>query len=193
MSQIRTTRRDVIRAGAAAGAIAGATALGARGASAAGRTAAHPALLAQDTVELTWAINAVSGTEIDLVQKVVDSFIAKNPNYKVSVLNYDPETYDQKLLTDISAGTMPDMFVSADVFTKPFFDSGLTADLNPLAAETGFDLTEFDEKFLALGEYEGKLGFLPRAADVVVTYYNKEMFDTAGVPYPSEDWTYQDM
>jgi len=193
MSQIRTTRRDVIRAGAAAGAIAGATALGARGAGAAGRRAAHPALLAQDTVELTWAINAVSGTEIDLVQKVVDSFIAKNPNYKVSVLNYDPETYDQKLLTDISAGTMPDMFVSADVFTKPFFDSGLTADLNPLAAETGFDLSEFDEKFLALGEYEGKLGFLPRAADVVVTYYNKEMFDTAGVPYPSEDWTYQDM
>src|SRR5690606_7220402 len=83
--------------------------------------------------ELEWAINALSGTEIDLVQAVADAFVAANPDYKVTVLAYDPETYDQKLITDISAGTMPDLFVSADVFTKPFFDSGLTADLIPLA------------------------------------------------------------
>jgi len=197
MNDIRKTRRDIIRtaAGAAAGATAGAVALGARGVGASALPAIHAptAVLAQDTTELTWAINAVSGTEIDLVQKVVDAFVAANPTYKVTVLNYDPTTYDQKLLTDISAGTMPDMFVSADVFTKPFFDAGLTADLKPLAAETGFDLTEFDTKFLDLGVYQDKLGFLPRAADVVVTYFNKDMFDAAGVAHPTADWTYPDM
>jgi multiple sugar transport system substrate-binding protein len=88
---------------------------------------------------------------------------------------------------------LPDLFVSADVFTKPFFEAGLTADLKPLAAGTGFDLKEFDEKFLALAEYDGKVGFLPRAADVVVTYYNKRMFDAAKVDYPTDKWTYQDM
>jgi multiple sugar transport system substrate-binding protein len=146
-----------------------------------------------DGAELTWAINAQSGTEIDLVQAVVDAFVAENPGYQVTVLAYDPVTYDQKLLTDISAGTMPDLFVSADVFTKPFFDSGLTADLIPLAESTGFDLGTFDEKFLALGEYEGKLGFLPRAADVVVMYFNKRMFDEAGVEYPTDAWTWTDL
>jgi multiple sugar transport system substrate-binding protein len=143
--------------------------------------------------DLTWAINAESGTEIDLVTKVADAFVAANSNFKVTVLNYDPVTYDQKLLADISGGTLPDVFVSADVYAKPFFDSGLTADLRPLAEAAGFDLGTFDEKFLALAEYDGKVGFLPRAADVVVTFYNKRMFDEAGVAYPTDTWTYADM
>ena len=147
MSIIRPTRRDVIRSLVAAGA----------GASALSLAHQHPALAGvaprssgltsrfQETVELTWAINALSGTEIEMVQAVADQFVALNPNYEVTVLNYDPETYDQKLLTDISAGTLPDLFVSADIFTKPFFDANLTADLRPLAESTGFDLSLFDD------------------------------------------------
>jgi multiple sugar transport system substrate-binding protein len=192
----KATRRDVLKTIAAAGAgAASLSVLNAEGSLAAGAASKAASIgRAQDqNVELTWAINAQSGTEIDLVQAVVDKFVELNPNYKVEVLNYDPETYDQKLLTDISAGTLPDLFVSADVFTKPFFESNLTADLIPLAAETGYPLENFDEKFLALAKYDGKVGFLPRAADVVVTYYNKKMFDTAGIPYPTPDWTYDDM
>ncbi len=191
MNPIRSTRRDIMRA---AGAGAALSLAGITGAAAAPGGLTPLFTRGQDDgAELTWAINAQSGTEIDLVQSVVDAFVAENPGFKVTVLNYDPITYDQKLLTDISAGTMPDLFVSADVFTKPFFDSGLTADLIPLAAETGFDLETFDEKFLALGEYDGKLGFLPRAADVVVLYFNKEMFDAAGVEYPTDEWTWTDL
>lgn len=187
----RMNRRSVLRStvGATALALGSQTALATPGSQLSGLRS----LRQDETVELTWAINAVSGTEIDLVQSVVDSFVEQNPNYRVEVLNYDPETYDQVLLTDISAGTLPDLFVSADVFTKPFFDSNLTADLRPLAEASGFDLDTFDDKFLALAEYDGKIGFLPRAADVVVTYYNKRLFDEAGVDYPTADWTYDDM
>jgi multiple sugar transport system substrate-binding protein len=188
----RTSRRNILRSAAAGGA---GLALAQHGALAAGNGGFRPLFSrGQDgNYDLTWAINATSGTEIDLVQKVVDGFVAANPNYKVTVLNYDPETYDQKLLTDISGGTLPDLFVSADVFAKPFFESNLTADLKPLAEAAGFDLGTFDEKFLALAEVDGKVGFLPRAADVVVTYYNKRMFDEAGIAYPSDTWTYQDL
>ena len=87
----------------------------------------------------------------------------------------------------------PDIFVNADVYTKPFFEAGLTADLVPYAEKTGFDLSSFDPKFLDLARFEDKVGFLPRAADVVVTYYNKRMFDEAGVAYPTDAWTVQDM
>lgn len=191
MNRIRSTRRDIMRAAGAGAALSIGGGSIAEAAPGGGRVLYSRGQ--DDGAELTWAINAQSGTEIDLVQSVVDAFVAENPGYKVTVLAYDPETYDQKLLTDISAGTMPDLFVSADVFTKPFFDSGLTADLIPLAESTGFDLGTFDEKFLALGEYEGKLGFLPRAADVVVLYYNKRMFDEAGVAYPTDEWTWTDL
>lgn len=196
MNTNRVTRRNVIRSAAAAGAGVSALALGSKpGAMATTGTLQPNALrLNQDgQIELTWAVNAFSPAETELVQAVVDAFVAENPDYSVTVLGYNPETYDQVLLTDISAGTLPDIFVSADVFTKPFFEAGLTADLRPLAEESGFDLDAFDDKFLALAEYQNMVGFLPRAADVVVTYYNKRLFDEAGVPYPTADWTYEDM
>ena len=144
----KATRRDVLRTIAAAGAgAASLSVLNAEGSLAAGSAskAASIGRAQEENHELTWAINATSGTEIDLVQAVVDKFVELNPNYKVEVLNYDPVTYDQKLLTDISAGTLPDLFVSADVFTKPFFESNLTADLTPLAAETGYDVEAIRE------------------------------------------------
>src|SRR5690606_4620976 len=40
--------------------------------------------------------------------------------------------------------------------------------------------------------FEGKVGFLPRAADVVVVYYNRRMFDDAGIPYPTPEWTWDE-
>lgn len=195
MDTTKTSRRQVLKTLAAAGAGASTLALGSHNALAgAGIKPTSVYSRGQDDgVELTWAINAISGTEIELVQSVVDAFVAANPNYKVTVLNYDPVTYDQKLLADIAGGTLPDIFVSADVFAKPFFDAGLTADLQPLADAAGFDLNTFDPNFLALSQVDGKVGFLPRGADVVVTYYNKRIFDEAGVPYPTTDWTYDDL
>lgn len=181
MNEYRASRRKVLGSLASgAGALAIYTATG--------RTYAQ-----DENFELTWATNNLEGTEPEMLQKVSDMFVAANPNFKVTVLKYDGATYDQKLLTDIVANTLPDIFVSADVYTKPFFDSGLTADIRPLAESTGFDLNTFDPLFLSLAEYDGKIGFLPRAADVVVTYYNKTKFDAAGVPYPTPDWTYDDM
>src|SRR4051812_44639502 len=67
---------------------------------------------------LNWAVNAFSPSETDLVKKVADNYMAAHPDVKIDVLGYDPTTYDTKLLSDIAAGTLPDIFVSADVYTK---------------------------------------------------------------------------
>jgi multiple sugar transport system substrate-binding protein len=142
---------------------------------------------------LSWAVSAFSPSETDLVKKVADGYMAAHPDVKIDVLGYDNNTYDQKLLADIAAGTLPDIFVSADVYTKPFFDAGLTADLKPFMDKTGPKIEDFDDKFIALAEYQNKVGFLPRAADVVVLYYNKAKFDAAGVAYPTESWTLDDL
>lgn len=143
--------------------------------------------------ELTWAVDNFAPVETDLVQKVVDNYVASHPDFKVSVLGYDPKAYDTKLIADVAAGTLPDIFVNFDVQTKTFFDKGLTADLKPYMDKTGPKVEDFDENFISLALYDGKVGFLPRAGDVVVMYYNKRMFDEAGVKYPDDNWTYDDM
>jgi multiple sugar transport system substrate-binding protein len=145
------------------------------------------------SVELNWAVSNWAATEVSLVEQVANNFEALHQGWTVNVLGYDPNTYDQKLLADIAAGTLPDIFVNADVYTKPFFDAGLTADLKVYADQTGFDLASFDPKFLDLATYDGKVGFLPRAADVVVLYFNKRLFDEAGLAHPTEEWTWTDL
>jgi multiple sugar transport system substrate-binding protein len=148
---------------------------------------------ASAATELSWAVANFQPAEVNLVQQVVDNFIAANPDYAINVLAYDPETYDQKLIADVAAGTLPDIFVNFDVQTKTFFDQGLSADLKPFMDETGPKVEEFDPKFIELAISDGKVGFLPRAGDVVVLYYNKRMFDEAGLAYPTEEWTYDDL
>jgi len=151
-----------------------------------------PATASKDKIKLSIAVNNSSPAEVTLMQKAVDLYKTDHPNADISVLGYDPTTYDQKLLTDVSGGTLPDIFSVSDVFNKPFFQNGLIADLKPLAAKTGFKLDDFDPQFLGLADYQGKIGFLPRAADVVVLYYNKRMFDEGGMKYPDTNWTMQD-
>lgn len=194
MTRTRTTRRDVLKSSLLAGAGASALALNRPSLSRAqpGLGPSRHAPSRQDGATLRWAVNNTSPAEVDLVQKVVDQFLQSHPGWDISVLGYDPSNYDQLLMADIAAGTVPDIFVSADVFTKPFFDVGLTADLAPLAAEHGFNLDDFDPKFLDLARYEDKIGFLPRAADVVVVYYNRRMYDEAGIPYPTPEWTWDE-
>lgn len=152
-----------------------------------------PAIATNSKFKLAIAIKNNTPAEVMLMQKVVDLYKAQRPNADVSVLSYDPTTCDQKLLTDISGGTLPDVFTCSDVYNKPFFQKGLIADLKPLAEKTGFKLDDFDPQFLGLADYQGQIGFLPRAADVVVLYYNKRMFDDAQVKYPDANWTMSDL
>lgn len=157
------------------------------------RAGLRSARAGQATTELTWAVANFAPAEVELVQRVVDGFVAANPDYRVNVLGYEPEAYDTKLVADVAAGTLPDIFVNFDVQTKAFFDKGLTADLKPFMDQTGPAVEEFDPKFIELAISDGRVGFLPRAGDVVVLYYNKRMFDEAGVAFPSDAWAYGDM
>ncbi|MGH2560076.1 MAG: extracellular solute-binding protein [Thermomicrobiales bacterium] len=170
--------------------------LGSSAASATALSLGVPRLSVRSTLaatNLNWAVSAWAPTETSLVEQVIQNFESGNAEITVDVLGYDPNTYDQKLLADIAAGTLPDIFVSADIYTKPFFDSELTADLKPFMDQTGPKVEDFDQKFIELAMYDGKVGFLPRAADVVVLYFNKRIFDEGGVAYPTEDWTLDDL
>jgi len=173
------------------GASTGASAAPSTAASSAPGGAASPAVNTAK-IKLNIAVNAGSPAETTLMQQAVDVYKESHPNADIAVLGYDPTTYDQKLIADVSGGTLPDIFSVSDVFNKPFFKAGLIADLKPLAATTGFKLDDFDPQFLSLADDGGKIGFLPRAADVVVMYYNKRMFNEGKVAYPTTDWTMQD-
>ena len=138
---------------------------------------------------------AYPGEESELVMRpeVVKMFMEKHPNIIVEEQPV-PGEYDTTVLAQIAAGDPPDVFVSGDVFVAPFIKDGVAADLTPFF-EADPDLKEEDFYPSVIDYFRGPDGhvyMLPDAVDVQRIYYNKDLFDAAGVAYPSEGWTTDD-
>ena len=61
--------------------------------------------------------------------------------------------------------------------------------LNDLIEQEQFDTSVYPESLLTPLRYEGELYALPQEVSPFVIYYNKEMFEAANVPLPTDDWT----
>jgi multiple sugar transport system substrate-binding protein len=69
---------------------------------------------------------------------------------------------------------------------------GCWENLDPYIEASGYDLNDYWPGLLESAKYQGSVYGLPRDIEVNIIYYNKDLFDAAGVAYPSEDWTWDD-
>ncbi|NIQ99401.1 MAG: extracellular solute-binding protein, partial [Gemmatimonadales bacterium] len=58
--------------------------------------------------------------------------------------------------------------------------------------DESFDLPDFYPDLVDLCRHEGALFSLPRYTSVYVLFYNKDLFDAAGLAYPDNTWTWDD-
>jgi multiple sugar transport system substrate-binding protein len=68
---------------------------------------------------------------------------------------------------------------------------GLLTDLTPLIERDGWDTSDFLPDVLNIYNIEGKLYGIPFLTTGSYIYYNMKLFDEAGIPYPTSDWTDQ--
>jgi multiple sugar transport system substrate-binding protein len=72
-------------------------------------------------------------------------------------------------------------------------EAGAVLSLDPLfEQDPEFGPGEFYPGALEAFRLQGKIWGVPETVDEIVLYYNKDMFDQAGVPYPQPDWTWDD-
>ena len=101
------------------------------------------------------------------------------------VINYyDWDIPDQKFIDDFNAAN-PDIQVVAH--SIPANGERLTK--LDILAMSGGDMDKSFGKYAIWGQYDGKYYGIPFRATQSVVYYNKDMFDKAGVEYPKDDWT----
>jgi multiple sugar transport system substrate-binding protein len=133
------------------------------------------------------------GSDLDtqVYQKRVDMFTAKNPNITVELV-YIPSDYSQKVQTMIAGGTAPDIIqLSEDVHS--YSSKGQIISLNDFVAKDSLDLkARYGETGGLTTAYSmnGDLYAMPDRGGALILYYNKDMFDAAGVSYPTKDWTW---
>ena len=108
-------------------------------------------------------------------------------------LTHIPTEYDQKLLTRIAGGNSPDIMMFAEQI-HAYSARGQLLALDPFIEESGLNLEErFSPESIDLYRRDGQLYAMPDRSGAMVLYYNKDIFDAAGVAYPSADWTWDDL
>jgi multiple sugar transport system substrate-binding protein len=136
-----------------------------------------------------------SPEEIDIITHSISDWQAANPNIKV-VFEHTPYTgYDSKILTRIAGGAAPDIIASEVDYFVTFASKGVLEDLTPYAqADSSFANPDFFPRILNRFTVDGKLLAIPRdVAPFACVFYNKDLFDQAQLPYPNDDWTWDDL
>lgn len=131
----------------------------------------------------------------EVIQASIDEYVTDYcPDAEVTVEIVPWGQYWDLLRTNAIAGDLPDVFnVSQDRF---FFygENGATLDLQPYYDAAGVDTTLWGSGMVDPYRWgdEGHLHAGPVNWDTVVIYYNKDLFDAAGVEYPTNEWTWDD-
>lgn len=153
---------------------------------------------AQD-ITLRWRTRPDNQAEIDVYQAANEDIDAA---WEDVSLSYEPggsetASYQDVLVTEIEAGTAPDVFWIPGTDVARFAEAGLILNLAELAAA--------DPNYSESDFYAGPMGFLttpvnggdalwglPRDVSAFAIYYNADLFDEAGLDYPGgDDWTWE--
>ena len=124
---------------------------------------------------------------------MIAGFEAANPDVIVEVETAPFDDYFTLLQTQIAGNDAPDAFELNFESFVTFASKGTLADLGPLAnADQGFDPSAYYQPALEAFALDGTQYALPESYSTVMLYYNKDLFDAAGVDYPTDDWTWVD-
>jgi multiple sugar transport system substrate-binding protein len=96
-----------------------------------------------------------------------------------------------------AAGIAPDLQIGDPFKVARYCDKGVYLNIDPYIERDGVDLAQWYPVTIEACRFEKETGLmgrgpvfgLPATYVGTVTYYNKDLFDEAGVGYPNEDWT----
>lgn len=121
-----------------------------------------------------------------------DLFEKENPNIKVNIETFGYDTYATQLQTRVGGGDAPDCFeLGLDAFPS-YVDQKAILPLDDMMAASSTDLSVLTDKSLQAFSINGTKYGMPYSYSTVVLIYNKDLFDQAGVAYPTADWTWAD-
>ena len=129
-----------------------------------------------------------------MAQAMLDEFHRLHPNIRV-FYTPDPEDVPGEMPAMFTAGTAPDVINGCCDFFPAWAQAGYLLDLRPYAARDldAATIAEWDEaQYNSFFTADGLHYALPKYHGALAVYYNKDLFDAAGLPYPADDWTYDD-
>ncbi|MCJ9669107.1 MULTISPECIES: sugar ABC transporter substrate-binding protein [unclassified Neorhizobium] len=142
-----------------------------------------------NAVTLKWAL--WDWDKVAYYKPLIAAYQAKNPNVKFESVDLGSQDYQQMIATQLAGGSKDiDIVTVKDVpnYTN-LVRAGSISDLSGFMTEQKIDPASFGGLVDEL-KIDGKIYALPFRSDFWVVYYNKDIFDKAGVTYPTNDMTW---
>ena len=131
-----------------------------------------------------------------ILEGLAAEFEKAHPNVSIDVSSGASSTDDllQKLSAGFVGNSYPDISYAYGSWASELEGSGRTLDITSRVAEADVRWDEFPEGARLTARPTGKktIGF-PAIVDNLTLLYNKTIFDAAGVPYPTDQWTWDDL
>jgi len=160
---------------------------GASGGGAAASAPAQGGTAGAEPVTVTYCNFNASGGNEETLAKMVAAFEAENPGIKIDVETIGYDDYFTQMQTRVAGGTAPDCYELNIENFAAYANKGL------LAPISGVDVSGLNATALGAFNVGGTQYGLPESFSNVVLIYNKDLFDQAGVAYPTADWTQDDL
>lgn len=151
----------------------------------------------EDAVTITVAIKADT-TERTYMSAFSRAFNEVNKSIKLELVTF--ADYQQAMNQYIATDSMPDVVYTAGDSRHPYSGSDHYLDLSDYFERDGIDVDDYYSMSMdsarmtndpASEDYDG-IYFMPRDYNRLTIMYNKDIFDKAGLDYPTDDWTWDD-
>ncbi|MBF4582235.1 sugar ABC transporter substrate-binding protein [Curtobacterium sp. VKM Ac-2865] len=147
--------------------------------------------VAKDTkADLTYAV--WDQNQVKAIKANIKGFNEKYPDIKVNVDVTPYASYFTKLQTQGSSNTLPDLFWMNGPNFQLYAGNGKLAPITDEVKSGAIDPKNYSSALNKLYTYDGKQYGVPKDFDTIGVWMNKSLFEQAGVPMPSKDWTWDD-
>lgn len=144
-------------------------------------------------VTLTVSGFSSSPAEDALVQQNLNNFTKAHPNIHVN-WSPIPGDYPTKMRANVASGTVPDVFYLTPDMSSEYISSGKLLNLSPYMGKDGVKATDYYSALInPFTCTTGQVYGLPKDWNSLGVFYNKQMFQAAGLPFPTANWTWDDL
>ena len=146
----------------------------------------------ENPVEISYA--CWDSGQAELLRQVADDFEAENKDIKIDIQVSGWDDYWTGLEAAATGGSLPDTFWMHSNNIYYYAANDQLLDLSEYIEKSDkVSLENFPTELGEIYSLDGKQYAIPKDYDTIALWYNKTLFDEAGIAYPDETWTWDTM
>lgn len=128
----------------------------------------------------------------DRTMKVIELFEEKYPNIDIQPEFTGWSGYWDRINTQMAGGNLPDIVQHVRKYISGYVKNKNLLDLTHYLEDGTLDTSNIPESLVAMGNINGRQYGMATGVNAPAVYYDKELFDKAGIAYPTPDRTWED-